>query len=273
LREAASDTPSFRASVLTSHEQILKFEAWLNELESATSMIAKRVETLKDTVKGYCGGPPPFVQKSIVDNDSIALLLGRFGEAHMRYWSGLVSQTTENANQIRKMSSISYWSEKLDKDHTTDLMHNLGLLPNDQTILRRAIYDKDIENALLTGGFWNQTSQNLCTNKFSHLVSISSNIENFFPVYDYEQSIIDTTQEIETLRLDYALKRNELMTDIWILNAQEKEKIQEIYRSWLINETMMCSKVRPYLSILNASVYDNIHDYCISCLEEAKMLL
>ena len=111
------------------------------------------------------------------------------------------------------------------------------------------------------------------THKFIQAATLSSWVSDYGEIFEYESQFEETARRIADLRENFAITRNRLMTQLWVLNAQEREELTSEYRRWLINEANVCSRVRLHASMLNSTVKDDIRDYCIGCLQDAKHLL
>lgn len=182
---------------------------------------------------------------------------------------------------LYKRTSTSYWIHYFDQKRSDALVEALGVVPKAGagTVFKRSIYIKDIDDALARGNLWalntgvDSANASKCTHKFIQAATLSSWVSDYGEIFEYENQFEETARRIADLRENFAITRNRLMTQLWVLNAQEREELTSEYRRWLINEANVCSRVRLHASMLNSTVKDDIRDYCIGCLQDAKHLL
>ncbi|CCH42158.1 putative membrane protein [Wickerhamomyces ciferrii] len=140
-------------------------------------------------------------------------------------------------------STVSFWTAKkaehLVKDFTKELNMNK---------MERAIYINEID-ALSSSNF-NESS--ICFTKFMN----SGNIE------DYASQSVD--KRFRNSRHEIAVKRNELLVELKILEKVEKELINGSWKNFLLSELNLCKKALEDLNVTNP----DLEIYCSSCIED-----
>lgn len=89
IKEAALDSPTFRATAVHFGDQIELIERWLDSFVRATSRLASELNTLQGIVDTYvqASHPPLQLSEAILDHDYTVLALKRFGEGAREYWN------------------------------------------------------------------------------------------------------------------------------------------------------------------------------------------
>ncbi|KAJ4343098.1 SNF1-interacting protein [Ascochyta clinopodiicola] len=89
IKEAALDSPTFRATAVHFGDQIELIERWLDSYVRATSRLASELSTLQGIVDTYvqASHPPLQLSEAIIDHDYTVLALKRFGEGAREYWN------------------------------------------------------------------------------------------------------------------------------------------------------------------------------------------
>lgn len=89
IKEAALDSPTFRATAVHFSDQIELIERWLDSYVRATSRLASELITLQGLVDTYVQSshPPLQLSEAILDHDYTVLALKRFGEGAREYWN------------------------------------------------------------------------------------------------------------------------------------------------------------------------------------------
>ncbi|KAF3002962.1 SNF1-interacting protein [Curvularia kusanoi] len=89
IKEAALDSPTFRATAVHFGDQIELIERWLDGYVRATSRLASELSTLQGIVDTYvqASHPPLQLSEAILDHDYTVLALKRFGEGAREYWN------------------------------------------------------------------------------------------------------------------------------------------------------------------------------------------
>ena len=93
FKEAALDSPSFRASTAYFFEQIDTIERWLDGYVKATTKLSAEVSALENVSNGLLSHiASPFISsESVLDNDYATLALRRYGDGARDFWSGVLS--------------------------------------------------------------------------------------------------------------------------------------------------------------------------------------
>ena len=93
IKEAALDSPTFRATAVHFGDQIELVERWLDSYVRATSRLASELSTLQGIVDTYiqASHPPLQLSEAILDHDYTVLALKRFGEGAREYWNSTAS--------------------------------------------------------------------------------------------------------------------------------------------------------------------------------------
>ncbi|KAJ5678890.1 hypothetical protein N7462_007134 [Penicillium macrosclerotiorum] len=101
LKEAALDSPTFRATTLHFCEQIEFIEKWLDGYARAAAKLTSEVTALESVVSGFLSYSthPLVVSEAVVDHDYTLLAMRRCGEGSKDLWNGLVTAT-------KKMESL-----------------------------------------------------------------------------------------------------------------------------------------------------------------------
>ncbi|KAK5018153.1 SNF1-interacting protein [Cryomyces antarcticus] len=89
LKEAALDSPTFRATAVHFSEQIDLVEKWLDNYVKAASKLASEVSTLEALVNTFLAysTPPAQVSEATLDHDYTLLAIKRCGEGAREFWS------------------------------------------------------------------------------------------------------------------------------------------------------------------------------------------
>lgn len=89
LKEAALDSPTFRATSTHFFDQIDAVERWLESYVRAASKLVAEVSNLETLVNAFLAQstPPPGVNEAILDQDYTLLCMRRYGEGSREFWS------------------------------------------------------------------------------------------------------------------------------------------------------------------------------------------
>ncbi|XP_014558114.1 hypothetical protein COCVIDRAFT_95503 [Bipolaris victoriae FI3] len=89
IKEAALDSPTFRATAVHYGDQIELIERWLDSFVRATSRLATECSNMQALVDTYVqtSHPPLQLSEAVVDHDYTVLALKRFGEGAREYWN------------------------------------------------------------------------------------------------------------------------------------------------------------------------------------------
>lgn len=88
LKEAALDSPTFRATALHFSDQIEIVERWLDGYVKAASKLAAEVSSLESSVNSFLSHsmPPTQVSEAVLDHDYTLLAMQRYGTSVREFW-------------------------------------------------------------------------------------------------------------------------------------------------------------------------------------------
>ncbi|KAF2484224.1 hypothetical protein BDY17DRAFT_295237 [Neohortaea acidophila] len=89
LKEAALDSPTFRASSLHFEEQVDIIERWLDGYVRAASKLVADIGNLESTVNSFLthSAPPAHISEAVLDHDYTLLAVRRYGEGAREFWN------------------------------------------------------------------------------------------------------------------------------------------------------------------------------------------
>jgi hypothetical protein len=89
LKEAALDSPTFRATAIHFGEQIDVVEKWLDSYVKSATRLSNEVSTIENIINTYLSWamPPAQVSEAMLDHDYTALALKRYNEGAKEFWS------------------------------------------------------------------------------------------------------------------------------------------------------------------------------------------
>ncbi|KAL5420289.1 hypothetical protein PMIN03_000115 [Paraphaeosphaeria minitans] len=89
IKEAALDSPTFRATAVHFGDQFDLIERWLTTYLTAVSKLASEIGALQTLVDAYvqASHPPLQLSEAIIDHDYTVLALKRFGEGAREFWN------------------------------------------------------------------------------------------------------------------------------------------------------------------------------------------
>jgi hypothetical protein len=92
LKEAALDSPTFRATSIHFGDQIDAIERWLDAYIRAASRLANEVTSIESLVNSYltCASPPQQVSEAGIDHDYTVLALRRYGDGAREFWTATI---------------------------------------------------------------------------------------------------------------------------------------------------------------------------------------
>ncbi|KAF1844573.1 uncharacterized protein K460DRAFT_309597 [Cucurbitaria berberidis CBS 394.84] len=92
IKEAALDSPTFRATAVHFGDQIELIERWLNSFVLATSKLTAELSNVQTLVDAYiqAAHPPLQLSEAVVDHDYTVLALKRFGEGAREFWNSTI---------------------------------------------------------------------------------------------------------------------------------------------------------------------------------------
>ena len=96
LKEAALDSPSFRATVLHISDQIDVLEKWLDSYARSAAKLTQEATSLENSVNAFLSSAAPSVQLSeaVLDHDYALLAMKRYGEGARDYWNSTIRVLT-----------------------------------------------------------------------------------------------------------------------------------------------------------------------------------
>jgi hypothetical protein len=88
LKEAALDSPTFRATAVHFADQVEIIEKWLDGYVRAASKLVTEVSSLESLVNSFLAqsAPPSNVSEAVLDHDYTLLALTRYGEGAREFW-------------------------------------------------------------------------------------------------------------------------------------------------------------------------------------------
>ena len=88
LKEAALDSPTFRATAVHFSDQVQIVETWLEGYVRSTSRLIHDAGALEETINSFLqkSVPPANVSEAVLDHDYTLLAMQRFGEGSRDWW-------------------------------------------------------------------------------------------------------------------------------------------------------------------------------------------
>lgn len=170
-------------------------------------------------------------------------------------------------------STQHYWNARHAKSMVRDV------LDFEPMKMQRAIYLKDVQELLLKQAPKSNTSA--CFKTFQNQSIVLNHDQGIAwnRAYDDDLSYEVALKLSNSLR-EIALKRNELLVSLNMLNLMEEEIAMAEWNNWLISELARCEQVKR-LSILEggklegevAAGIGGLESYCESCSEEMSALM
>ncbi|KAI9822042.1 MAG: SNF1-interacting protein [Thelocarpon impressellum] len=101
LKEAALDSPTFRATAVHVADQVEVIEKWLEGYVKSTGKLINDVSALEELVNNHLARsmPPPTISEAVLDHDYTLLAMKRYSEGTREFWSHTISG-------MRKMDSL-----------------------------------------------------------------------------------------------------------------------------------------------------------------------
>jgi hypothetical protein len=92
-KEAALDSPTFRATAVHFSDQVEIIERWLDAYIKSISKLVHDVSSLEETFNSFLlrSVPPANVSEAVLDHDYTLLAMKRFGEGSREWWSQVIS--------------------------------------------------------------------------------------------------------------------------------------------------------------------------------------
>ncbi|KAI5307062.1 hypothetical protein KEM56_005118 [Ascosphaera pollenicola] len=98
LKEAALDSPTFRASVVHFSDQVDIVERWLDGYVKSTSKLTAELSTLESLTGSFLSSIscPPNLSEAVVDYDYTLLGIKLYEESARAYWSSVLSSLRQS---------------------------------------------------------------------------------------------------------------------------------------------------------------------------------
>jgi hypothetical protein len=92
IKEAALDSPTFRATAVHFGDQIELIERWLDTYVRAASKLTSELNNVQTLVDAYiqASHPPLQLSEAVLDHDYTVLALKRFGEGAREFWNSTI---------------------------------------------------------------------------------------------------------------------------------------------------------------------------------------
>ncbi|TVY62301.1 putative PH domain-containing protein [Lachnellula suecica] len=102
LKEAALDSPSFRATAVHFSDQVEIIERWLEAYIKSISKLVHDVTSLEETFNNFLlrAVPPANISEAVLDHDYTLLAMKRFGEGSREWWSHVIFGMKKMDNNI-----------------------------------------------------------------------------------------------------------------------------------------------------------------------------
>jgi hypothetical protein len=93
LKEAALDSPTFRATAVHFSDQVEIIEKWLDAYTKSVSKLDHDVSSLEETFNSFLlrSVPPANISEAVLDHDYTLLAMKRFGETSREWWAQVIS--------------------------------------------------------------------------------------------------------------------------------------------------------------------------------------
>lgn len=102
LKEAALDSPSFRASVNHIHEQFEAMDRWMDTIIKAMGHMLTACDTLQESANIVTSRfVPDFVTRGVIDHDYTTLVMRRYAEGFRHFWALIIKQTRNKSLAIQ----------------------------------------------------------------------------------------------------------------------------------------------------------------------------
>jgi len=102
LKEAALDSPTFRATAVHFSDQVEIIERWLEAYIKSISKLVHDVTSLEETFNAFLlrSVPPANVSEAVLDHDYTLLAMKRFGEGSREWWSQVILGMKKMDNNV-----------------------------------------------------------------------------------------------------------------------------------------------------------------------------
>lgn len=140
LKEAALDSPTFRATAVHFSDQVEIIEKWLDAYVKSTSRLVHEVSGLEETINTFLSRsvPPANVSEAVLDHDYTLLAMKRFGEGSREWWSQIIGGMKRmdvtvvdpiksfTAGELRNFKDARRYLEQSQKNFDASLARYLG---------------------------------------------------------------------------------------------------------------------------------------------------
>jgi hypothetical protein len=102
LKEAALDSPTFRATAVHFSDQVEIIERWLEAYIKSISKLVHDVTSLEETFNAFLlrSAPPANISEAVLDHDYTLLAMKRFGEGSREWWSQVIFGMKKMDNNV-----------------------------------------------------------------------------------------------------------------------------------------------------------------------------
>lgn len=89
LKEAAIDSPTFRATAVHFCDQVDLVEKWLDGIVKAASKLSQEITVVESLASAYIASsaPPNYLSEALLDQDYAAIALQRYNEGAREFWT------------------------------------------------------------------------------------------------------------------------------------------------------------------------------------------
>jgi hypothetical protein len=93
LKEAALDSPTFRATAVHFSDQVEIIEKWLDAYTKSVSKLDHDVLALEETFNSFLlrSVSPANLSEAVLDHDYTLLAMKRFSETYREWWAQIIS--------------------------------------------------------------------------------------------------------------------------------------------------------------------------------------
>ncbi|KMU89886.1 SipA3 [Coccidioides immitis H538.4] len=168
-------------------------------------------------------------------------------------------------------------------------MARLGVRPN--TVLTKAVYIKDIDDAIINVGGFNLSNSSSCFSVFQESNLYATNEGGLVPA-DAAKRGNSVAYRLQRTRQRLGTYRHDLLVALKVINSIEKEVIRAEWERWIQQETRRChmvdnmlnnrgtkpdkdraDDVKQRFSGREDDIENWYKDYCLSCEQEQKRIL
>ena len=114
LKEAALDSPTFRATAVHFSDQVEIVEKWLDVYVKSIAKLVHDVSALEEAFNTYLlrSVPPSNISEAVLDHDYTLLAMTRFGDGAREWWSqtihGMKKMDTNVVEPIKSFMASEY---------------------------------------------------------------------------------------------------------------------------------------------------------------------